>query len=133
MTPQCAVETIPFRKKPNPWEDKAGRENGSFYLGSFAMNTSADFQMVCGNCGSLEIKIENPERALRGSIVYCSNCGVSRGTMGALKDLAVRPEAHLLPTKQRVPVSKSHSKLVTLHNELQSLRRKVQMEELRRK
>jgi hypothetical protein len=97
------------------------------------MNTSIDFQMVCDECGSLGIKIENPERALRGSIVYCSDCGVSRGTMGALRDLAVRPEAHLLPTKQRVPGAKSHSELVTLHNELQSLRRKVQMAELRRK
>jgi hypothetical protein len=97
------------------------------------MNPSVDFQMVCSDCGSLAVKIENPERASREAIVCCSDCGVSRGTMGALRDLAVRPEAHLLPTKQRVPGGKSHSKLVALHNELQSLRRKVQMAELRRK
>ena len=97
------------------------------------MNTSVDFQMVCGNCGNLGIKIENPERTLRASIVYCSDCGVSRGTMGALRDLAVRPEAHLPSAKQRVPRTKSHSALVALHNELQGLRREVQMAELRRK
>jgi hypothetical protein len=81
----------------------------------------------------LGIKIENAERALRGSIVYCSDCGFSRGTVGALRDLAVRPEAQLLPTKRRAPGAKSHSELVALHNELESLRRKVQLAELRRK
>ena len=98
------------------------------------MNASVGFQMVCDNCGSLGIKIESPERAAREAIIYCGDCGVSRGTMGALRDLAVRPDAHaVLPVKQRVPKVKSHSELVALHNELQSLRRKVQIEELRRK
>jgi hypothetical protein len=98
------------------------------------MNTSVDFQMVCDNCGSLTIKIENPERASREAIVYCGDCGSSRGTMGALRDLAVRPDPRdALPPKQRVPKAKSHSELVALHNELQSLRRKVQMAELSQK
>ena len=54
------------------------------------MNTCAEFQMVCGECGSLTIKIENPESASREAIVYCGHCGASRGTMGGLRDLAVR-------------------------------------------
>jgi hypothetical protein len=61
------------------------------------MNTSVNFQMVCNNCGCLGIKIENPEQAAREAAVYCSDCGRSRGTVGALRDLAVRPEAHAAP------------------------------------
>jgi len=97
------------------------------------MNTSADFQMVCANCGCLGTKIEDPEQASREAIVYCGDCGVSRGTVGALRDLAVRPKAHaVLPIVQRAKVN-SYIKLVAQHNELQSLRRKVQMAESRRK
>jgi hypothetical protein len=58
------------------------------------MNTSLDFQMVCTNCGGLAIKIKNPERAPREAIIYCGDCGVSRGTIGALRDLAVRPDEY---------------------------------------
>jgi hypothetical protein len=91
------------------------------------------FQMVCGNCGGLGVKIEDPERASREAMVYCSDCGAPRGTMGGLRDLALRPDAPVLPTRHRMQKVKFHSKLVALHNELQGLRRKVQMEELRRK
>jgi hypothetical protein len=97
------------------------------------MSTSVDFQMVCGNCGGLAIKIEDPERAPREAIVYCGDCGVSRGTMGALRDLAVRPDVHLLPLKQLVPKVNFRSEIVALHKEVLGLRRKVQMEESRRK
>ena len=98
------------------------------------MNTGVDFQMVCTNCGSLGIKIENPERASREAVVYCVDCGASRGTMGALRDLAVRPDAHaVLPTKQRIPKANFRSEIVAQHSELQNLRRKVQTAESRRK
>jgi len=50
------------------------------------MKTGIDFQIVCGKCGSLAVKIENPERASRETIVYCSDCGASRGTIGGLRD-----------------------------------------------
>jgi hypothetical protein len=85
------------------------------------MNTSFDVQMVCGECGSFAIKIENPESASREAIVYCGDCGASRGTAGALRDLAVRPDAHVLPARQRLRKAKFCSELVALHNELQSL------------
>jgi hypothetical protein len=98
------------------------------------MNTDADFQMVCGNCGSLGIKIENPGQASREAIVYCGDCGASRGTIGALRDLAIRPAAHAeLPMKQRVSKAKSTSEIVARHNELQSLRRKRRMDASPRK
>jgi len=91
------------------------------------MNNKVDFQMVCGDCGSLAVKIENPEHASREAIIYCGDCGASRGTMGALRDLAVRPDAlALLPPKQRVPKAKFRSKLAEQYREVQSLRRKVQ-------
>jgi hypothetical protein len=49
------------------------------------MSNNVEFQMVCGDCGSLAIKIENPVSASRETIVHCRDCGASRGTMGALK------------------------------------------------
>jgi len=93
------------------------------------MNISFDFQVVCGDCGSLGIKIENPESASREAIVYCGDCGARRGTVGALRDLAVRPDAQVLPARQRTPKVKSGRELAAMHNELQSLRRKVQIAE----
>jgi hypothetical protein len=78
--------------------------NVNFDLGSFFMNTSGDFQMVCGNCGCLGIRIKDPERASREARVYCGDCGISRGTVGALRDLALRPETPPeLPIGQWVP------------------------------
>jgi hypothetical protein len=98
------------------------------------MNTCGGFQMVCGECGSLTIKIENPESASGEAIVYCGHCGASRGTMGALRDLAVRTAPHpVLPTRSRLPslsdrskLKKTPSQILKQFRELQSLRRKVQ-------
>ena len=92
------------------------------------MNNDLEFQMVCCDCGSLAIKIESPISASRETIVHCGECGASRGTIGALRDLAVR--ANVLGTKQRSPKENSCSELVSLHNELQTLRRRVQIAEL---
>jgi hypothetical protein len=87
------------------------------------MNTIVDFEMVCGNCNGLSIRIENPEHAPREAIIYCGECGVSRGTMGALRDLAIRPEVQpLLPIERLISKVKSRSTLVALHREIQSLR-----------
>jgi hypothetical protein len=97
------------------------------------MNSDVEFQMVCSDCGSLAIKIEDPISASRETIVCCSDCGAARGTVGALRDLALRPDAQVLPARPRVlpprqrpPEAKSSSELVSLHKELQSLRRKAQ-------
>jgi len=94
------------------------------------MKTGIDFQIVCGKCGGLAVKIENPQRASRETIVYCGDCGASRGTMGGLRDLAVLLRAHdVLPL---VGLQDSHSELVAQHKELLGLRRKVQAAEARR-
>jgi hypothetical protein len=95
------------------------------------MHTGVDFQIFCGDCGSLAIRIENPESASRETIVYCGDCDAPRGTVGGLRDLAVRPDAHVLPMRQRLRKAQFRSELVALHNELQSLRRKVQIAESR--
>lgn len=92
------------------------------------MNTGIDFQIICGDCGSLAVKIENPESPSREAIVYCGDCGASRGTMGALRDMAVRPDAlALLSPKQRVPKAKFRSELAVQYRELQSLRQEVKI------
>jgi hypothetical protein len=88
------------------------------------MNNEVEFQMVCRDCGTLGIKIESPVDASPETVVRCSNCGTSRGTMGALRDLAARLQAMGRSAKLK------SSELVSLHRELQSLRRKVQTEEL---
>jgi hypothetical protein len=46
--------------------------------------------------------------------------------MGGLRDLAVRPDAHVLPMRRK---AKSRGELLALHKELQSLRREVQIAE----
>ena len=59
------------------------------------MNNNIDFQIVCIDCGCLGIRIEDPLKASREAIVYCGDCGASRGTMGALRDLAVQSNAEV--------------------------------------
>ena len=94
------------------------------------MDNDFEFQTVCCDCGSLAINIEDPVNASRGTIVHCGECGASRGTVGALRDLAAR--AHVPSKRQQLQTEKSCSELVSLHKELQSLRRKVRMSELPR-
>lgn len=96
------------------------------------MNNDVEFQVVCGGCGSLAIKIENPVSASRKAIVYCGECGGSRGTLGALRDLAVLPDRHTLSAGQWTPKVKYRSRLVAMHQELQGLRREVQLAEANR-
>ena len=67
------------------------------------MYTEAEFQIVCCGCGRLEIKNENPEKASRETIVYCGYCGVPRGTVGALRDLAVRASPQPMPKVSGLP------------------------------
>jgi hypothetical protein len=98
------------------------------------MAINAEFQMVCFDCGSLKIKIENPEAASRDAIVYCGHCGASRGTIGALRDLAVQPDPY--PKLPRASMSPSFggrskkpkfpSQILEQFREFQSLRRRVQ-------
>ena len=48
------------------------------------------FKVVCESCGSLSIKLENPERAPANAQIQCSGCGAVRGTLADLRDLARR-------------------------------------------
>lgn len=54
------------------------------------MSDDIGFRIVCTNCGCLSVRIEEPLTAAREAIVYCGDCGTSRGTMGALRDLAIQ-------------------------------------------
>jgi hypothetical protein len=84
----------------------------------------SEFQMVCRKCGSLKIKIENPKGASRDEIVNCGNCGTSRGTMGALRDLAVEVDTRDAPLAGRKK-RKSPSEILQHCREIQSFRRRV--------
>ena len=48
------------------------------------------FKVVCERCGSLSIKLENPERARASEQIQCGGCGAVRGTLADLRDLALR-------------------------------------------
>jgi len=93
------------------------------------MDNIGEFQMVCANCGSLTIKIDNPVVASPETVVICGDCGSSRGTVGALRDLATRSNVQAPSMGRRSARAKSGSELVSLHRELQSLRRQDQIEE----
>jgi hypothetical protein len=110
--------------------EKGRTDCGRTYIFQFeevALHTSDEFQMVCVDCGSLAITIANPEETNREAIVHCGGCNSPRGTMGGLRDLAVRAEDNVLPMRRRT--AKSPSDLVARHKELQSLRRMVQIAE----
>src|SRR5579864_820066 len=100
---------------------------------SHCMNSDIDFQVICTNCGCPSIKIEEPVRSSREAIVYCGDCGTSRGTVGALRDLAVRecpdvviPISSSTPSAiEQVDQEQSPSKISTQYAELQRLRQQV--------
>jgi hypothetical protein len=112
--PQRAVETLRYKV----FEKREG------YFQSREIMMNNEFQMVCRDCSSLGIKIENPVDASPETVVTCTNCGKARGTIGSLRELAARLQALGHSTKQK------SSELVSRHRELQSLRRKVQTDEL---
>jgi hypothetical protein len=102
------------------------------------MNNDVDFQIVCVDCGCLAVRIEDPLRASRQAIVYCGDCGVSRGTVGALRDLAVQPNPAVeFSTRsvasckggRTVDESQSCSEISRRYRELRRLRRQVEIAE----
>jgi hypothetical protein len=104
------------------------------------MSNDVDFQIVCSGCGCLAIRIEEPLKASREATVYCGDCGITRGTVGALRDLAVRrsPEITFSAPSAGIPVNgptandlESDNEISKQYNELQRLRRKVEVAESR--
>ena len=110
------------------------------------MNDKFEFQIVCIDCGCLSIRIEDPVCASRDAIVYCSDCGGSRGTLGDLRDLAVQTNSEVtLPARSGLPScngltkydsqslydprSDSDGEISKRYGELQRLRRQVKMAE----
>jgi hypothetical protein len=102
------------------------------------MNYNVAFQIVCIDCGCLAVRIEDPVKASRETIVHCGDCGASRGTVGALRDLAVQPDsAVILPTKPAASHGiasteidpQSGTEISRRYDELQRLRRQVEIAE----
>jgi hypothetical protein len=102
------------------------------------MNNDVGFQIVCTNCGCLSIRIEEPHKAIREADVYCGDCGSSRGTVGALRDLSVRQYSDLVfsmpaatplinghPASERRPVGEISKR----YAELRRLRQQVEVAE----
>jgi hypothetical protein len=55
-----------------------------------AMRQVSRFKIVCEDCGSLSIKVADPANSPDATPVKCGRCGVVRGTLGELHDLARR-------------------------------------------
>jgi hypothetical protein len=53
------------------------------------------FKFVCDVCGSMTIKVANPEGAPEATIVECGRCHSPRGTLAALRDLARQGRSEL--------------------------------------
>ena len=95
-----------------------------------------EFQIVCISCGGLAIKIEDPVKAPREATVYCGDCGAARGTVGALRDLAVQTNSNV-PTRSQPPPKNgrttydphSGGEISERYDELQRLRQQVKMAE----
>jgi hypothetical protein len=100
------------------------------------MKSDVEFQIVCIDCGCLAIRIEDPVTASHDAVVYCGDCGAPRGTVGALRNLALQPYAEIvLPVKSRLPSHRAAgdprpvSEISKKYDELRSLRRKVELAE----
>ena len=127
-----------FVEKQNPGRVRPVERVVILYLGSFSMNNNVEFQVVCIDCGCVGIRIEDPLKASREGIVYCGDCGASRGTMGALRDLAVQSNTEVkLTTRPRVTFQtgrtaddpQSHGEISKRYGELQRLRQQVKIAE----
>lgn len=46
------------------------------------------FKIVCDECGSLSIKVNDPATAPDDTVVRCGRCNAARGTLAELHDLA---------------------------------------------
>jgi hypothetical protein len=101
-------------------------------------NNDGSFQIVCTHCGCLSIRIEEPLKATRGEIVYCGDCGNSRGTVGALRDLSVRQHSDIVlsnpPDESPLTELKADDpqpayEISKRYTELQRLRQRVEMAE----
>ena len=102
------------------------------------MRDNDHFQTVCTTCGCLSIKIEEPLKSSRDAIVYCGDCGTSRGTVGALRDLAVRrspeigfpdPSLAFSPSECAADEPQPTTKISTQYAELRRLRQQVKIAE----
>ena len=102
------------------------------------MNSDVAFQIVCANCACLSIKIDEPLKSSREAIVVCGECGSPRGTVGALRDLAVQrhldlaistPDLALPKDEQTGDVRQPSLKISTQYAELRRLREQVKVAE----
>jgi hypothetical protein len=99
------------------------------------MSIEGGFQIVCTRCGCLSIKIDEPVKSSREAMIYCGDCGISRGTVGALRDLSVQGYTPIV-TPAPSPVLSEHeaqeqpaAKISTQYAELQRLRQQVKIAE----
>jgi hypothetical protein len=85
---------------------------------AFFMSNDFEFEIACSDCGTRGRQIETSSKA----VLMCCNCGGSRDTIAALKELAARMQELSHSAKMRT------AELVFLRDELKSLRRKFRQQ-----
>lgn len=102
------------------------------------MNNDIAFQIVCARCACLSIRIEEPLKSSREAIVFCGDCGYPRGTVGALRDLAVQRHVNIVVPVPSLALSADErtgdklvpsSKISAQYAELRHLREQVRIAE----
>jgi ribosomal protein S27E len=54
------------------------------------MDGERHFQIICINCDAIGIVLDHPQDAPPSTPIKCRHCGAPRGTLGDLRDLAIR-------------------------------------------
>lgn len=57
---------------------------------NMATREPSRFKVVCEDCGSLSIKVEDPANSPSCTLVQCGRCHAVRGTLGELHEMARR-------------------------------------------
>jgi hypothetical protein len=63
--------------------------HGDLFQSGRTMRTSSRFQLICINCDALGIVLDYPDNAPSSTQIKCQACEAPRGTIGALRNLAL--------------------------------------------
>jgi hypothetical protein len=97
------------------------------------MSIENSFQIVCTRCGCLSIRIDEPVKSSRETMIRCGDCGISRGTVGALRDLSVQGYTPVVTPATSTTLSEHDAEqqpeISAQYAELQRLRQQVKIAE----
>lgn len=72
------------------------------------MKAGHQYQAICESCSSIGIHFESGEGAPASMQISCRRCGAPRGTLGALRQLALAGSKELFELQDQGDVSQDH-------------------------